>query len=823
MEEVVQKAKKAEEELDVFVRMRDVESRLTGASQESSRSAQAEQEELIEELTQKLKKADGDLVALAKSREMLAAAQEENSILVQELAAAQNSARTNANQAKQIDDLEKEATELAQENFQIAQDLSQAQAILSVKDREIGELQAEIAQLRDHEVKSSREQIMALEAEVGSLTRVIAKLKDEQEHATNERIEELEAEVRKLMAQETEQVMELEEEVQKLKAQLAEAKHTKTEGFTKALDSQLDQSELASKLAKAEEETRLTKSHSKELELELAALSEQLATAQKALDSSSHSSARIAELEAELERYSEVNAHLKKASETTEALGEEVVRLHQQLAEETSRANEVEAKVGAESASAERIREESKQRVTEAESALQKVSQEVTRLEAELARVLGEVDGGDEADVASRRAEAAVRAVADKATLETRVKELESQLADLEGGEEGRKFKELNDEVAKLSQEREQLTRQVEVRDGELERLRQEKVLTSAKMMSAGMRKGTVFSPPRGSDESLDLRMQIQKLEEQLQQKEDELAAAQKKTKTAEILAATIASESANAKAEAKGDGARNQEDIVGPLYRKIRALETSLAEAKEENKQTEKVLKEHISKLEFANEQLMGGGGDRDGAEQLHHELMRLQHQNASMRNRERELTTMLSKQEVLEFEVERLQELNDELQQRLMIQRDVMEGVKTVERLEMELNDALELNRLYKGQLKNALANSQNVQNAAFHNLGSPDQVIEDLRMHKKKNHQLESDIKDLRQRYAELSLKFVENEQQREDLFMKLKQARLGSTVTPNNSSARLLDRVPSFAGLWGDKSLRSSMETPTTPRAQPENGS
>ncbi|KAG6556546.1 hypothetical protein Mapa_001485 [Marchantia paleacea] len=194
------------------------------------------------------------------------------------------------------------------------------------------------------------------------------------------------------------------------------------------------------------------------------------------------------------------------------------------------------------------------------------------------------------------------------------------------------------------------------------------------------------------------------------------------------------------------------------------------------------------IELLQMANEQLIQGGPDL-GMDQLQMELQRLQNQNSVLARRERELVSQLSTQEVLHKEVQRLQEVlcsvneNEQLETRFNRFKETAKFGNLMDRvitLETELAEAMEANAMYKTQLRNAFATQQNVQAAALNNYGDVDEIITSLVRLKGHSSKLEGDVKDLRERYATMSLRYAEVEAQREELVMTVRNLRNGKKM-------------------------------------------
>lgn len=126
-------------------------------------------------------------------------------------------------------------------------------------------------------------------------------------------------------------------------------------------------------------------------------------------------------------------------------------------------------------------------------------------------------------------------------------------------------------------------------------------------------------------------------------------------------------------------------------------------------------------------------------------------------------------------------LLQANDDLFQKISLYRQYGERAKTIERLhtlEMELQEAMEANMMYKEQLKAALSTHQNVAQAAFGNMGGDvDVILEELKMKKQLARRLESELQEMQQRYTSLSLKCAEVEAHREEVVQELKRLKGG----------------------------------------------
>ncbi|CAN6476961.1 unnamed protein product [Victoria cruziana] len=99
-------------------------------------------------------------------------------------------------------------------------------------------------------------------------------------------------------------------------------------------------------------------------------------------------------------------------------------------------------------------------------------------------------------------------------------------------------------------------------------------------------------------------------------------------------------------------------------------------------------------------------------------------------------------------------------------------------IQTLETELAEALEANKLYKVQLKSLLCEPSNMCASTLEKLGTLGEMMKDLEEHKDKVTSLEAELKDMRERYFNMSLSFAEVEAQREELVMIVRSLRNGS---------------------------------------------
>ncbi|XP_068645929.1 uncharacterized protein [Aristolochia californica] len=118
-------------------------------------------------------------------------------------------------------------------------------------------------------------------------------------------------------------------------------------------------------------------------------------------------------------------------------------------------------------------------------------------------------------------------------------------------------------------------------------------------------------------------------------------------------------------------------------------------------------------------------------------------------------------------------LQEGHDKKDSSLVERTDHLDKIQM---LETKLAEAMEANNLYKMQLRSFLSENQNAHGNAL----NKSLYEEDVRNNgfENKDLSLEAELRDLRERYFHMSLKFAEVEAQREDLVMKVKSLKGGT---------------------------------------------
>lgn len=294
-----------------------------------------------------------------------------------------------------------------------------------------------------------------------------------------------------------------------------------------------------------------------------------------------------------------------------------------------------------------------------------------------------------------------------------------------------------------------------------------------------------------------ELKRSVTALEEEHKQKTNALALAEKKLKDRELSAISGTPVSLISRSLSRANSkvgpmspSRDAKELVD-LRQKVKLLEvevkrkaTEVETSKHHLQEQHEQLSSRIEALELANEQLVKEHS-HSNVDRLIKELTRLQDQNAALFQRENELLSKLGSQKVLQKELESLKEEKKDLENALSIFSEAAKGenvMKRVSMLETELAEVLEANNMYKVQLQSVFSKQHNVNAAALENLCSADKVIADLAELKTKNELLEDELKDMRQRYFNMSLQFAEVEAEREQLVMTIRNIRGTKKLMP-----------------------------------------
>lgn len=267
-------------------------------------------------------------------------------------------------------------------------------------------------------------------------------------------------------------------------------------------------------------------------------------------------------------------------------------------------------------------------------------------------------------------------------------------------------------------------------------------------------------------EEREESQSKVKLLEEELQLKADALSKAEQKYLGMSMSKVEHTSPSRDSKE-------------VAELHEKLRFIEGELETVTKEFEVKERDLHAQIEYLENVNRQLTQAQKEFS-TNKLQGEVTWLQKQNPSLSDREHELLSKLGSQDSLQKEIEKLQEVNKELHAQLSSYRETEKSGDILDRvfaLETELAEALESNTMYKSQLRSFLCQDQNVHVAALQNFGTVDQVVNDLLRYKQTVSSLQAELKDMQERYFQMSLQFAEVEAQREELVMTVRNFKNG----------------------------------------------
>lgn len=267
-------------------------------------------------------------------------------------------------------------------------------------------------------------------------------------------------------------------------------------------------------------------------------------------------------------------------------------------------------------------------------------------------------------------------------------------------------------------------------------------------------------------EEREESQSKVKVLEEELQLKADALSKAEQKCFGMSMSKVEHTSPS------------RDSKEVV-ELRNKLRFVEGELETITKEFEVKERDLDAKIEYLENINRQLTQAQKEFS-TDKLQVERTRLQKQNSSLSDQERELLSKLASQDLLQKEIEKLREVNKQLHTQLSRYRETVKSGDILDRvlaLETELAEALESNVMYKSQLRSFLCQDQNVHVAALQNFGTVDQVVNDLLRYKQSASSLQAELKDMQERYFQMSLQFAEVEAQREELVMTVKNLKNG----------------------------------------------
>lgn len=262
--------------------------------------------------------------------------------------------------------------------------------------------------------------------------------------------------------------------------------------------------------------------------------------------------------------------------------------------------------------------------------------------------------------------------------------------------------------------------------------------------------------------ETEDLRKQLLYLQGEIQQKATALAVVERKLKEEKLK--VHAAGGPIRTASKVGPNSRNMKEL-SDLRNKVKLLEdeiiskTMALEALcQEFDAKEKNLQIKIQKLEA--------------------ELKSWKIQNSALSEREKNLLSKLGSQENLQRELQHLQTVNGQLQTMISRSKEPAKDENTTNRivaLETELANALDSNNVYKKRLQSAMTKQKEEHAAALKGINEMNEIMNDTEELKRKNSMMEEELREMQERYSQISLKFAEVEGERQKLVMTIRNLR------------------------------------------------
>ncbi|XP_057864383.2 uncharacterized protein LOC131072267 isoform X2 [Cryptomeria japonica] len=254
-----------------------------------------------------------------------------------------------------------------------------------------------------------------------------------------------------------------------------------------------------------------------------------------------------------------------------------------------------------------------------------------------------------------------------------------------------------------------------------------------------------------------DMEKHIFKLERELQQKVNALVEIERKLK----------GQADNTKSTA--------DDTTG----EVKSLAVVLGEPWQEFSVNEKKLQNNIDKVDLIDEHL-NESALNSSLDRINKELEKMKRDNLAPFQQENELLCELDRQEPLQKEMELLQMVNKQLENMFPSFKEPARGGNVIDRvlaLERELADALKANDAKKRQFQSSFVKQQADQAAMLQSFRDINELINDMLEVKRKNSVLEDELKELQNRYSQVSLQFAEVEGERQQLVMTVKNLRGG----------------------------------------------
>lgn len=262
--------------------------------------------------------------------------------------------------------------------------------------------------------------------------------------------------------------------------------------------------------------------------------------------------------------------------------------------------------------------------------------------------------------------------------------------------------------------------------------------------------------------ETEDLRKQISNLQGEIQQKANSLAVVERKLK--EEKSKIHAAGSPIRPASKVGPNSRNMKEL-SDLRNKVKLLEDEIMS---KTMALEALRKEFDAKEKNLQIKI----------EQLEAELKSWKIQNSVLLEHEKKLLSKLGSQENIQRELEHLQTVNRQLQTMISRSKEPAKDEKATNRivaLETELANAMDANNVYKKRLQSAMTKQKEEQATALKGIRDMNEIMNDTEALKRKNSMMEEELREMQERYSQISLKFAEVEGERQQLVMTIRNLR------------------------------------------------
>ncbi|XP_019237598.1 PREDICTED: putative leucine-rich repeat-containing protein DDB_G0290503 isoform X2 [Nicotiana attenuata] len=193
---------------------------------------------------------------------------------------------------------------------------------------------------------------------------------------------------------------------------------------------------------------------------------------------------------------------------------------------------------------------------------------------------------------------------------------------------------------------------------------------------------------------------------------------------------------------------------------------------------------------LDFSNE-LFGSRNLRSSMEHLHEELERMKRENSLIPEDQHSDPGF----EVFQSELVQLHKANEELRSMFPTFKDIASTGNALERvlaLEIELAEALKAKNK-SSMFQSSFLKQHSDDEAIFKSFRDINELIKEMLEIKEKHVAMENELREMHDRYSQLSLQFAEVEGERQKLKMTLKNVRASKTklVQLNRSSSSIVD--------------------------------